>query len=180
MAAQLPNLNPSIYTRPVQHSTCMYTLMRLKPITTLSYYTTAPLHIYEPQCMYKLVYIFIHSRTTRFSSSGLFFGNAARRHSATSTSLLQYFYIFTLLLYFALPLHFYIPAPRPHSAHDSCWPMQKAKSWGRTGVTTGNARKQQPSAAFLRRCTTLASTDRVRRRAIMVVCVPEEVSNITV
>ena len=93
-----------------------------------------------------------------------------------------HFYIspFPLFLYLALPLHFYIPAPRPHSAHDSCWPMQKAKSWGRTGVTTGNARKQQPSAAFLRRCTTQASTDRVRRRTIMVVCVPEEVSNITI
>ena len=95
-----------------------------------------------------------------------------------------------LLLLFANPLHFYISAfslffstslflytstfllpDLTSTAHDSCWPMQKAKSWGRTGVTTGNARKQQPSAAFLRRCTTRASTDRVRRRAIMVVCV---------
>ena len=104
--------------------------------------------------------------------------------SSTSTTLIcqsstfLHFSFFTLLLYLALPLHFYIPAPLPilHcSAHDSRWPMQKAKSWGRTGVTTGNARKQQPSAAFLRRCTTRASTDGVRRRAIMVVCVPEEV-----
>ena len=99
-----------------------------------------------------------------------------------------------LLLLFANPLHFYISAfslffstslflytstflllDLSQCAHDSCWPMQKAKSWGRTGVTTGNARKQQPSAAFLRRCTTRASTDGVRRRAIMVVCVPEDV-----
>ena len=161
--------NPSIYTRPAQHYTSSYTLhtpIHLNPISTLSYNTAAPLYIFEP-CINSCSY---HT----FPHYPFFFLWTLLRQRITQ-ALNHLFFSSTCSLFFSTLLFLYISTflllDLTSTAHDSCWPMQKAKSWGRTGVTTGNARKQQPSAAFLRRCTTQASTDGVRRRAIMVVCV---------